>query len=126
MELVDEHGLDRYYAYQAARLEGLGLYHTGQPEAAALAFQKALNGFRGLIAEQPSDRLKHDLIMLLTDIGMMSLLSGNIFDAQGSFKEALATSLTHARQPGRPGDLREQPGLHLLPGGGFPASLALL
>ena len=102
MELVEEHGLDRYYAYQAARLEGLGLYHTGQPEAAALAFQKALNGFRGLIAEQPTDRLKHDLIMLLTDIGMMSLLSGNIFDAQGSFKEALATSLS---MRGNQGDL---------------------
>jgi len=101
-ELVKEHDLDQYYAFQAARLEGLGLYHTGKPEAAARAFEEALRGFRDLNARQPSDRLKHDLIMLLIDMGMVSLLSGNIFNAQGSFKEALATSLT---MRGNQGDL---------------------
>jgi LuxR family transcriptional regulator, maltose regulon positive regulatory protein len=94
VRLVEEKDLDGYYAYQARRLEGLGLFHTGrQPEASA-ALETALQGFRDLTAARPSDRLKHDLIQVLTDIGMMSLLIGDIFHAQGSFEEALSISLT--------------------------------
>ncbi len=94
VRLVEEKDLDRYYAHQARRLEGLGLYHTGHEKEAAAAFQAALEGFRELNEKKPSDRLKHDLIHVLTDIGMMSLLTGDIFHAQGSFEEALAISLT--------------------------------
>ncbi len=94
LALVEEHNLDKYYEYQSERLEGLGLYHTGHQQQASAAFNAALLGFRELIAQQPTDRLKHDLIMVLTDIGMMSLLMGDIFNAQGSFEEALSISLT--------------------------------
>jgi two-component SAPR family response regulator/Tfp pilus assembly protein PilF len=92
--LVEEHGLDRYYAYQAKRLEGLGLFHTGHQKGASLAFEAAQRGFRELIAQEPTDRLKHDLIQVLTDTGMMSLITGDMFHAQGSFEEALSISLT--------------------------------
>ena len=93
-KLVLDHNLDKYYAYQAARLEGLGEYLSGQQGESSSALDEALNGFRALYEQQPSDRLKHDTIMVLTDIGMMSLLTGNILKAQGSFKEALTFSLT--------------------------------
>jgi LuxR family maltose regulon positive regulatory protein len=92
--LVDEQKLDKYYAYQAKRLMGLGLFHIGNQQEASAAFNEALHGFRDLNPQWQSDRVKHDLIMTLTDIGMMSLLVGNMFHAQSSFEEALSISLT--------------------------------
>jgi len=94
LTLVETQQLDPYYKYQALRLEGLGQFHTGQTELAWTSIHKALSGFRELFKQQSTDRLKHDLIQSLTDIGMMSLLTGNMFSAQGSFEEALSISLT--------------------------------
>jgi LuxR family transcriptional regulator, maltose regulon positive regulatory protein len=92
--LVEEKRLDLYYSYQAGRLEGLGLFHTGHQEPALVSIHTALQGFRDLNKTRPSDRLKHDLIMVLTDLGMMSLLTGDTFNAEGSFEEALSISLS--------------------------------
>jgi len=86
---VAEHNLDEYYTYQAARVEGLGLYHIGKADEALIALNNALSGVQRLHAQQPSDRLKHELIMIYADIGMISLIQSKIYDAQRSFGEAV-------------------------------------
>jgi LuxR family maltose regulon positive regulatory protein len=86
---VAEHQLDQYYAHQAARLEGLGLYHIGKPDQALKVLQNALQGFQHLQAKQPSDRLKHELVMIYADIGFISLAQSKVYDAQRSFGDAV-------------------------------------
>lgn len=91
---IEKHGLDKLYAYQAARLEGLGLYHIGEANQALLVLNNALNGLQGLNFREPSDRLKHELVMINADIGFISLELSKIFDAQRSFGDAVALCRT--------------------------------
>ena len=91
---VDEHQLDPYYAYQAARLEGLGLYLIGEADQALKVLNNASSGFQRLYAKQSSDRLKNDLVMIYADIGFISLAQSQIYDAQRSFGDAVALCRT--------------------------------
>jgi two-component SAPR family response regulator len=101
-EYVDEHNLDKQYAYQAKRVKGLGLYHQGLNDQSSKELDEALSGFKKLHSSNPSDRLKHEIIMILADIGFIALGQGNIFKAQGSFREAFELSLSTR---GNQGDL---------------------
>ena len=91
---IEEYDLDKLYAYQAARLEGLGLYHLGEADQALSVLNNALIGLQSLNAKQPSDRLKHELVMINADIGFISLELSKIYDAQRSFGDAVALSRT--------------------------------
>lgn len=91
---VDEHNLDPYYAYQAGRLEGLGLYHINEADQALEVLNNALLGFQSLHAQKPSDRLKHELVMIYADIGFISLIKSKIYNAQRSFGDAVTLSRT--------------------------------
>jgi ATP/maltotriose-dependent transcriptional regulator MalT len=99
---VTEHNLDRQYAYQAIRVKGLGLYHQGLPEQSLAVLDEAMSGFKDLLANNPSDRLKHEVIMILADIGFIALGQGDVFKAQSSYREAFELSLN---MRGNQGDL---------------------
>ena len=101
-EFVKSHNLDRHYAYQAQRIKGLGIYYQGSINEALPILDEALQGFKSLFSFDPSDRIKHEIIMILADIGFIALKAGNIFKAQSSYQEAFDLSFN---MRGNRGDL---------------------
>ncbi len=101
-KLVDEYDLDRYYWYQAERLKGMSAFYLSEPEKALRYLLNAAQVFREAVKDSPAYRQAHDLLMTLADIGYIALSSGNIYEAQRSYRE----SLDLARQVrGNPTDL---------------------
>jgi ATP/maltotriose-dependent transcriptional regulator MalT/DNA-binding SARP family transcriptional activator len=101
-KVVTDLQLDRHYAFQAIRVKGLATYHQGCVDQALILLDEALNGFKDLLATSPSDRLKHEIIMILADIGFIALGQGDVYRAQRSFGEAYELSLN---MRGNQGDL---------------------
>ena len=54
----------------------------------------SLSGFQSLYTQEPTDRLKHELVMINADIGLISLVKSKIYDAQRSFGDAVTLSRT--------------------------------
>jgi len=101
-KIVEGHNLDRHYAFQAIRVKGLATYYQGSIEQSLIILDEALEGFKDLNTNNPSDRLKHEIIMILADIGFIALGKGDIFKAQSSYGEAYDLSLN---MRGNQGDL---------------------
>ena len=99
---VVKHNLDRRYAFQALRVQGLGIYYQGSVEKSLPVLEEALRGFKSLYAYDSSDRIKHEIIMILADIGNIALKNVDIFKAQASFQEAFELSFN---MRGNRGDL---------------------
>jgi LuxR family maltose regulon positive regulatory protein len=87
--LVNEHKLNQLPAYQADRIKGIVFYFMGQIEEAFTYLGKAAAGFKNQISEEATQDVIHDLMMTLADIGYFGLVSGRIFDAQRSFRDAV-------------------------------------
>ena len=100
--IVEDHNLDRHYAFQAIRVKGLATYHQGSIKQSLMILDEALEGFKGLNANNSSDRLKHEIIMIQADIGFIALGQGDVFKAQSSYGEAYDLSLN---MRGNQGDL---------------------
>lgn len=92
--LVEEDQLDRYYFYQAERLKGISLFFLNQIDAGINHLLTSADGIRTLNQERKQDRLAHELIMILADIGYVSLNYGDIFQAQKCYQEAFEISKT--------------------------------
>lgn len=78
--------------YQAERLKGIGLSNSGKTEE-AIAHLTATSSYFQTILESVSDdefvRISHDLAVTLTDLGIVYLQSGHIFEAQRCFLDVL-------------------------------------
>lgn len=77
---------------QAERLKGLPSFYLGQREEAIKHVTAAADGFRELIASSSGSQklvYRFNLALSLTDLGLISISSGNIFAAQKAFEEAL-------------------------------------
>ncbi|MEJ2757203.1 MAG: hypothetical protein P8046_01865 [Anaerolineales bacterium] len=92
--LVEAHQLDRYYFYQAERLKGISLCFLQQIDEGIDHLLIAADGIRTLNQERHQDRMAHELIMILADIGYVSLNHGDIFQAQKCYHESFELSKT--------------------------------
>jgi len=88
-QYVENNQLDLYYWHQAERLKGISLYFTGKSSKALTHLEHAAAYFRKTIAKDYNTRLAHELVNTLADIGYIALTTGNIFEAQKSYREAL-------------------------------------
>ena len=86
---VEKHDLDPYYWHQAERLMGMTIYMSGDAGNALKHLNKAAKYFRQTLTQNFNTRQAHDLVMTLADIGYIALTTGNIFNAQKSYREAL-------------------------------------
>jgi len=99
---VVSQNVERHYAYQALRVKGLGIFYQGSIKNSLPILDEALRGFKSLFEFDPSDRIKHEIIMILADIGFIALKMGDIFKAQSSYQEAFELSFN---MRGNRGDL---------------------
>lgn len=86
---VEQHNLDMYYWNQGERLKGMTIYMSGDAQNALKHLNKAATYFRRTLDIDFNTRQAHDLVMTLADIGYIALTTGNIFEAQKSYREAL-------------------------------------
>ncbi len=95
LEILSEIKLEKHFAhqtYQAQRLIGRAYFYLQIPEKAAKYFDLAIKGFRKLVKKSDKEHhqdYKHDLALLLTDIGFLAYSVGNSLEAQSAFQEAL-------------------------------------
>lgn len=95
LEILSEIKLEKHFAhqtYQAQRLIGRAYFYLQIPEKAAKYFDLAIKGFRKLVKKSDKEHhqdYKHDLALLLTDIGFLAYSVGNFLEAQSAFQEAL-------------------------------------
>jgi len=93
-DYIAKYNPDKLYAYQAARLEGLGLYHIGEPDQALDVLNDTSKRLQETYLRHPSDRLKRELVSIYADIGFISLEQSKIFAAQRSFGDAVTLCRT--------------------------------
>lgn len=91
--------LDTYY-FQAERVKGLSFYFLGAVEKSIKHLTLAADGTRVLFQKEDSDRFSFDLVMILADIGYISIKNGDIHAAQKSYQEAYEISKTIRGQKG--------------------------
>jgi LuxR family maltose regulon positive regulatory protein len=87
--LVEQHKLDQLPSFQAERIKGIVSYFMGQVDEAFTYLEKATAGFKQQISKDAAPDVIHDLMMTLADIGYFGLVTGRIFDAQRSFRDAV-------------------------------------
>jgi len=79
-----------YRRHQAERLKGIALYYLGEVERAVALLQQAASGFRKLVkASKSTIHSTHDLAATLNDLGTVFVETGNLYEAQICFQEAL-------------------------------------
>jgi two-component SAPR family response regulator len=102
INLVKQENLDPHFMYQAERLKGMATHFLNRGAEAEQHIAVAVEGMRQLSEERQTDVMKHELIMTLADQGLFTIKTGNIFQAEKSFAEALEIS---RRLRGHQGDV---------------------
>jgi ATP/maltotriose-dependent transcriptional regulator MalT/DNA-binding SARP family transcriptional activator len=85
-------GSGAHQHYQAERLKALANYYLGNSEDAVQQLNKAITGLRELIEQSNNldgQRVRYDLAQSLSDLGLFSISSGRLVDAQRAYREAL-------------------------------------
>lgn len=83
---------EQHQGYQAKRVKGLAEHYLGDSDEGIALLTEAVEGFRQLLEASEGiqeQRYLYDLSQTLSDLGVISISSGKILQAQQAFKEAL-------------------------------------
>jgi ATP/maltotriose-dependent transcriptional regulator MalT len=102
LDLIEKSDAEPFYKHQAQRLVGLSACLLRNEIEGLEWLNKAAAGIRGLMTRGHDPRFAHELVQILADIGYFALQSGDIFNAEKSYDEAVQVA---KNMPGHQGDL---------------------